>query len=137
MKNKGIINSLWLVLLLVALSGCETYTKIGENQKLESRLYAYGKAARWNRADTLYQFLSPELLAVNIIPKNLDNIQVTGYKVLTPPVRTEEGLAAQVVQIEFMLKDRQSVKTLRDEQLWQVSSEDNKWYRANPIPMFK
>lgn len=128
-----------LVFLLSALflSGCQTFTKGDKQKALESTLYAYESAIRWSHIRQAYGFLRPEKAKQLKIPAGLDNIRVTNYETLEPPVGVAEGDAVtQVVLIRFVEKDRQQERTLIDQQLWEYDAGVKRWYLVSKIPPF-
>lgn len=127
----------WLLFAVVLwLAGCQSYSQITENQKLDSVLYAYEKSMRWGAVENLSSFQQPELRKQQAI-QGAPSVRVTGYRVLVPPVRDEEGRASQVALIQYMLHDSQVVREFRDEQLWQLDATDGNWYLVSPLPAFK
>jgi hypothetical protein len=93
---------------------------------------------RWGQLEALPSYLKPELIADQAdIAKDPQNIRVTNYEVLRNPLPGEENQISQTVRIEYLFRDRQVVKTLIDQQLWEYFPEAKDWQRANPIPVFK
>lgn len=121
--------------LMISLAACQSLDTRSEARKLEHTLASYGTAARWQPLPGLYTFLQPALQPA-AIPPGLDNIRVTGYDVTGAPREIADGRVVQTVTIEYVRIDRQSVRTLVDDQLW-VRAADGSWQRANPIPLFQ
>ena len=48
----------------------------------------------------------------------------------------DENKVSRKVRIEYVLRDRQVVKTLIDNQIWEYDSEIDQWFRVNPPPEF-
>jgi hypothetical protein len=125
----------FLLSLPLLLGGCQTLAERSDAQKLERTLESYGSAVRWQPLAGLYGFLQPDLQPAQP-PAGLDNVRVTSYEVSVPPRQLSEGRVSQAAVIEFVLVDRQVVRTLVDNQLW-VLSDEGQWQRANPIPAFR
>ncbi len=123
-----------LIVLLPLLAGCG----IAERKKemaLESLLYQYRTAMRWGHWQTLTGMRGPKAPAVPEL--DLDNIRVTGYEILQPPLTVDDTKVLQVVEIEYVLKDSQRLRRLRDEQEWRHDEEGKKWQIFSPFPEFR
>ena len=84
----------------------------------------------WSRAK--------ELAAQTPLPQGLENIEVSQYLVVSPPVLVTKTKATQTVGISYILVNRQIEHSLVDQQIWERKDEDSReWYRTNPIPEFK
>ena len=130
-----------LLLMILAVAGCKMVDTIKEKQlgvELEDHLKGYQAALRWGRIEDAYGFLKPEIARQVVLPKGLENIRVTQYRVIKPPTFGSKTTATQTVAISYILIDRQVEHTLIDNQIWQRESEQAvEWYRVNPIPEFK
>jgi hypothetical protein len=133
----GTIRKLLLLLLVVAVGGCQTLEERQKQKTLDRTLYQYQGTVRWGYLEQLYGFLQPELAKNAITPDNLRNIRVTGYDLLHPPTRMGEHGLTQTVVIRYVFVDRQVEKQIVDRQLWEYDPETQKWSRANPIPEFE
>lgn len=122
--------------LLFSQTGC-TGSPIHALQAdaLSEALHRYEMTIRWGKIEDLYQMLSPELLAKAVIPSNLENIKVIQYDILSPPT-INGAQASQRIEIRYLHQDKQTIRTLVDQQLW-VELSEHGWRRANPIPMFQ
>lgn len=121
-------------LLMLLLAGCQTLDTRTDARKLELTLESYASAVRWASLSELYAFLQPELRPEQP-PAGLENIRVTGYEVSAAPRELAEGRVAQTAVIQYVVVDRQILRTLVDHQLWVLT--DGSWQRANPIPPFQ
>ena len=137
----GALSRLSFLLLLLAVTGCETVNTIKEKQlgvELEEYLKQYQGTVRWGRMEDAYGFLKPEIARQVRIPKGLENFRVTQYRVIKPPTFRSKTTATQTIAISYILLDRQIERTLIDDQVWQRENEQAKaWYRINPIPEFR
>ncbi len=130
--------SFLLIIALFMLSGCKTLLtqKESETSLLET-LKAYEATMRWGYPGQAYNFLRKDLAEKTEIPATLENIRVTGYKVIRSPIRSDETLASQVAVIGYVFDDRQVEISLTDRQLWEYDEEKKTWLRINPIPELK
>jgi len=125
-----------LLLLIISLSGCMGTIK--ERKKaivLEQTLSHYRTAMRWGRWESLFTFRDIKAPAVPEL--DLDNIQVTGYEIRQPPTEIEENKVVQGVQIEYVLRDQQRLRDLRDMQEWRFDPEQKSWTLFSPFPEFR
>ncbi len=121
--------------MALAFSGCGKVKKKKKENALEATLTAYGTALRWAYYDVAWGYIQPDKREVR--PERLDNIRVTGYDVVQPPLRTAEDKATQVVKIEYLFRDRQSIRTMTDRQEWRFDSKMDAWWLYSPFPDFK
>ena len=135
------MKSRFLILLFVTLglSACQiaSLTERSEANKLRDTLGDYESVIRWGDLEKAYGFLIPELNEKAVIPQDLANYRVTGYELLNVPSKLSEHKVTQSVRIDYVLKDRQVLRSFIDKQLWQWSDEESTWQRANPVPEFK
>lgn len=71
------------------------------------------------------------------VPKYLENIRVTSYDVVQPPVRSDESTATQIAQIEYLHEDVQRVRKLSDRQEWRYDPATETWWLHSGVPAFK
>ena len=135
--GRGLNRGMFLLLLLLAatLYGCSTVEKASKNQKLHLQLQSYDHAVRWGELADAYTYMRPEDMPT-VIPEGLDNIRVTSYEEIGPVMNLDENKVRRKVRIEYVLRDRQVVKTLIDNQIWEYDSEIDQWFRVNPPPEF-
>lgn len=130
---------LLLVLTSLLLAACQvpSISERSKDNKLRDTLNSYESVIRWGILEKAYGFLSPELSEEAVIPDNLKNFRVTGYERINGPSPLSDDKAAQTVLIEYVLVDRQVLRSLIDKQIWQWAEEEKAWQRANPIPIFE
>ncbi len=135
--GSGLNRGMFLLLLLLAgtLYGCSTVEKAGKKQKLHLQLQSYDHAVRWGELADIYTYMRPEDTP-RAIPEGLDNIRVTSYEEIGPVMNLGENKVSRKVRIEYVLRDRQVVKTLIDDQIWEYDSEIDQWFRVDPPPEF-
>jgi hypothetical protein len=139
---KGVPARIVLALLVSVLNtACGTIDNIKDKQvgnDLQAVLSRYESAVRWGNLQQAYGFLKPELAEQTPLPRGLENIEVSQYVVVNPPVLLTKTKATQTVGISYILVNRQIEHSLVDQQLWERKDEDSReWYRTNPIPDFK
>jgi hypothetical protein len=129
----------WVVGALVALllGGCVPSSMKTSETRLQETLRLYEAMVRWGSLDRIYGFLTPELAESAQIPEGLANIRVTGYDTVAGPSALSETRWAHTAAITYVLQDRQVVKSLVDNQVWEQDEESGSWWRANPIPPFQ
>ena len=132
--NRGML--LLILLLVSTLFGCATVEKAGKNQKLHLQLQSYDHAVRWGELADTYTYMKPEDVPT-VIPGGLENIRVTGYEEIGPVMNLDDDKVSRKVRIEYVIKDRQVVKTLIDDQVWEYDDEIDQWFRVNPPPDFE
>jgi uncharacterized protein YceK len=121
--------------LALLLSGCGKVREEGKSNALEAATTAYGSAIRWGYYETALGYLHPDKRAE--MPAGLEDIRVTSYDVVQPPLRQDEESATQVVRIEYLHEDVQRVKNLTDRQTWRYDPEAKGWWLHSGLPAFR
>ncbi len=129
-----------LLLILALLSlGCAHVRKEKKTQGLTAATYAYGNALRWGYYDTAWNYLEP-VTRSHLSPDQLQlkAIRLTGYEVVQPPllVAEDQDQAEQWVQIEYVRKDTQVVRSLTDHQVWRYDEVSEGWRLTSEPPRF-
>lgn len=135
-----LVRAAWVVVTLTVLactSGCATYREDRKQDALEAATTAYAAALRWGYYETAVGYLHPEKRKVAEVPKSLGNIRVTGYDVVQPPVPVGENERVQVVHIDYVHEDVQSVRSLTDRQTWRYDAPTKAWWLDSGLPAFK
>lgn len=127
--------------LLIA-SGCASYREDRREDALEAATIAYGAALRWGYYETAVGYLHPEKRKIAEVPKDLPNIRLTGYEVVQPPIPLgDDGQGVsdrmQMVRIDYLHENTQSVNTLMDRQVWRYEPEAKNWWLYSGLPVFK
>jgi hypothetical protein len=128
--------TLILCLAFIPLHGCKQIKEERKHRLLEDATSKYRQAIRWGYYDAASQLLKHEEGAEKP-PINLENIRVTGYEVLRPPVIHEADKAEQLVRIDYVLSDRQRLESLSDRQQWIYDQDTSSWWLASGLPAFK
>ncbi len=124
-------------LLLIALvgSGCAQVKDDANRIALENTLSSYRQAIRWGYCPAAAGFLSPEQ-RTELDTSRLENIRVTGYEVIQPGVIGADDTAVQLVQIQYVLEDRQRLEQVADRQHWRYDPATEAWWLESGLPSF-
>jgi hypothetical protein len=122
------------LLMTTALGGCGTIEKDRKAQAMEEAMTTYGEAIRWGYFDTAYGYVPPD--KHKGVPKYLENVRVTSYEVLRPPLVKSENTAQQIVRIDYVHKDTQRLRSLSDHQLWSYDKQAKAWWLQSRVPQF-
>ncbi len=123
------------VTLVAAAPGCGRIKEDKKAMLLESATSAYRQSIRWGYFQSAAGFVHPDERG-EIDMDALNNVRVTGYEVIQQPVIGANDQAVQVVQIEYVLDDRQTLKSLSDRQVWRYDEKDGAWWLHSPLPAF-
>jgi hypothetical protein len=124
-----------LLVVIAVQAGCGGYSEQKKEMALESTLSQYHTAMRWGHWQTLRGLRGSKAPAVPDI--DLENIRVTGYEIVQPPLPVDETKVLQAVEIEYVLKDSQRLRRLRDDQEWRHDAETGQWQVYSPFPDFR
>lgn len=127
--------SVLVLAVLLAAVGCGTVEKKNKATALEAALSTYREAMRWGYFETAHSYVHPDKRAE--MPKGLDNIRVTGYEVVQPPIQKDEKNVEQVVRIEYVHRDRQQLRSLSDRELWRYEDDAKSWWLYSGVPEFE
>ncbi len=127
--------ALLMLILPFLVGGCATMEEAGRNQKLRFQLDSYDHVVRWGDLEEMYGYVKPGGEPLKV-PRGLENIRVTEYEQLGPLVPEGEHRVRRRVKIDYLYRDRQVIRTLVDEQLWEYDETLEHWFRVNPPPEF-
>lgn len=122
-----------LLVAIALLAACGT--AVSRKAGIEQSLASYEKALRWQSISEAYRYLRPELQPA-YLPPGLDNMRVVGYEVLDPPVEVRDNVVVQRVEVRYVNRTTQVMKSFMDEQVWESDDDGKTWLRANPMPVF-
>ncbi len=127
---------LLLATALLLIAACSSLEHASSSKKLQLQLQSYDHAVRWGDLEEMYAFVKPgdKPLAV---PRGLENIRVTDYEPLTTITEEPDKRIRRRVRIEYLHRDRQVVKKLVDDQVWEFDEASKQWFRTNPPPEFR
>jgi hypothetical protein len=123
--------------LVVLLAGCQYLMRTDMPKDLEYKTSAFEDTVRWGTLENMYAFLRPDPDNPIEIPQGLDNVRVTSYESASPLTKVDETRWVQTVVVDYVLTDRQVVRQLVDQQVWESDDEGKTWYRTNPVPEFR
>jgi len=116
------------------VNGCGTIEKDKKIAAMDATLTSYGEAIRWGYFETAYGYVHPSRRKP--VPSYLENVRITSYEVLQPPLMTGDKDLAQVVRIEYVHEDEQRLRSVSDRQLWSYDMEANAWWLQSGVPQF-
>jgi len=132
--NKAVLHLL-LTGVVLLFAACSSMEQAGMNKKLQLQLQSYDHAVRWGDLEEMYAFVKPGDEPL-VVPGGLANVRVTAYEPLTTITEAQGRKVRRRVKIQYLHRDRQVVKTLIDEQLWEYDDKLEQWFRVNPPPEF-
>jgi hypothetical protein len=119
---------------LLAASGCAIVERDQRAVALQAATNGYQAAIRWGYHETAISFLAPERRQDPGLTSVFENIRITGYDVLQPPVIQADDTAIQVVRIDYLNEDTQVVRSLTDRQLWRWDDGQGTWHLSSGLP---
>jgi hypothetical protein len=123
-----------LIALLVA--GCAAVEKDRRTLSLDSTTRAYLAALRWSDFEGATVFLPPEMRPQDELPPMFNDLRITGFEILRPPVMLTDTQATQVVAIEYLYEYNQIVRKTTDRQSWRWDDEAQAWWLESGFPAF-
>ncbi len=124
-----------LLLITHMMGGCGQVKEDAKRIALESTLSSYRQAIRWGYFPAAAGFVSPDQ-RTDLDRKQLANVRVTGYEVVQPGVIGPDDTAVQLVQIQYVLEDRQRLEQLADRQRWRYDPQSEAWWLESGLPSF-
>jgi hypothetical protein len=121
------------VLLLV---GCAAVEKDRRALSLDSTTRAYLAALRWSDFEGAFGFLPPEIRLQQELPPGFNDLRITRYEILKPPVITTDTQATQTVAIEYLYEYNQVVRRITDRQSWRWDDQAQAWWLESGLPEF-
>ena len=134
--------------LLSLLGGCKTLSELRGEKALQQTLDRYAGALRWGQWASVAELRAADAKPMPAL--DFDNIRITGYEVVLPPVmkaapKDEKGEtkdedtqeAMQLVRIEYVLRDQQRVRRVQDRQIWRLDPETGQWRLTSDFPELK
>ena len=123
-----------LTLLLALLASCAQTTR---NNALDDTLRSYGSYVRWGEFELALGFVDPKRLEVAPLSAvDMDRykqIKVAGYRE-SAWVSEGDGLASQIVEIEFINVHTQAISSIIDRQMWRYDTEAKRWWLVTGLP---
>ena len=120
----------------IVLTGCASLEKDRRAIGLEAATNAYQSALRWGDFESAMGLLSPELRGDDELPQNLEDLRITRYEVVQPPLIGADDRATQTVSIEYLFEYNQILRRLTDRQVWRWDEQKNVWWLQSGLPDF-
>jgi len=125
-----------ILFLTILLTACLSNPPGEVPNSLAQQVRTFEDVVRWGALPKMYLFQKHDPDEVVTIPDNLDNVRVTNYEIASRLSEVAPLRWTQTAVIDYVLIDRQVVRQLADEQVWQSDDEGQSWYRTNPMPQF-
>jgi len=122
---------------MVLLAGCQYLMRDDMPKDLDYKTSAFEDTVRWGTLSNMYAFLKPDPEKPVEVQEGLDNVRVTSYELASPLNKVNDTRWVQTAVINYVLTDRQIVRQLVDQQVWESDDEGKIWYRSNPVPEFR
>ncbi len=103
---------------------------------LEAATNAYQSALRWGDFESARGLLSPELRGDEELPQHLQDLRLTRYEVVQPPLIRADDRATQTVNIEYLFEYNQILRRLTDRQVWRWDEQEKVWWLQSGLPDF-
>lgn len=120
---------------MLSLGGCGVMKEDRRADALEAATSGYRQSIRWGYYAAAVGFLHPDQRA-KVDMEALKNIRVTSYETVQPAVIQPDNTAVELVEIEYVLNDRQQVKSLGDRQQWRYDTDKSSWWLMSGLPRF-
>lgn len=127
------MNIIPLIIIFPLLGSCNSLLGNKSATILETTLSAYRTAIRWGYWSQVFNFYKANTVESTVI---FDNVKITAYEVLQPPIFINEKHAIQVVEIQYVLNDTQILHKIIDKQNWHYNNDTELWQLHNPLPKF-
>jgi len=133
---------LGLFLSIAVLAGCKSLGELITDDKrassFDATTKAYFSSLRWGYFDVAEGFIATRDEAPDPPDKDfLENIRVTRYEVKFEKPTSDPNEVVLIVAISYYHTHYGRVKTLKDEQAWWYSEEENSWFLDGNLPDFK
>lgn len=115
--------------------GCGTVKDDAKRIGLENTLSSYRQAIRWGQFPAAAGFVAPDARS-DLDLDALNNIRVTGYDVVRQGIIGPDDTAVQLVQIDYVIEDRQRLERLTDRQRWRYDAAYEAWWLESGLPDF-
>ena len=136
--NASVFSKLIIIVLIVLLSGCKQYTVQKKVNNLEAAITSYDVALRWAQYPEAYSYhVSPNGTQPPATLDKLQEISVTGVKVIEKVINEDYTEATVKTEISYYLKSYGAIKKLKLDQRWWVNEKTNQWFVEGEIPEFK
>jgi len=123
------------VFCCIILSGCLAGGSSKEAEDLHTVANTYGKLIRWRAYDEAAGHIRRrDGQPPNVNTEALKEIRVTKYEVLTIILNDEQTEANVTAEISYYHERVNSVRTIRDKQLWWKDIDSGGWFIDGELP---
>jgi len=116
-------------ILALLLAACASTGS--QKQALDTTLFRYASAVRWEPVEVALEFIDPEWRRLHPLPAvergRYAQWQVTGYTVKGSEPLSKDELA-QVVEIRLANKHTQTERVVLDRQIWRWDAAVGRWW---------
>lgn len=127
-----------VVLLVSFLVGCQRAQNERQISSLEESHKMFGKLLRWQEYEAASRYIVVREGQVKPLDLDaLEDIRLTSYDVVDKLIIQDKNEAVITVKIEFYQADTAKVYSLRDEQNWWYSKEQDRWFLDDTLPDFR
>ncbi len=136
--EKSVIKSLFKTVLLLVLSSSLLSCAVSQDEMLllERSIMSYERAVRWGDFTRAKSFHKSNPTLSDLERRRLKLYRVTGYSTLSNDTRDEHN-AYLLVEIKYIKKDKQVMKTYTLKQHWKRDKDSQIWYLDSPFPKLK
>lgn len=128
--------SKFVLLLIVMSSLASCAISPDPMQLLDSSTRSYERAIRWGEFTRAKSFHKSSPVLPDLERRRLKLYRVTGYTVLQQDIMNKHN-AYLMVEIKYVKKDKQVIKTITSKQHWKREKESKTWYLESSFPRFK
>ncbi len=125
-----------LIFVSAGLGGCQSIGEKRQQTRLEKALHAYELTLRWGDLRNIDSFAMAYQGRMPAGVENAERVRIISYEVLSGPAAIDDVTAAQVVAIQYIVRDTQVQKKVIDRQLWHYLPEEKTWKRISDAPVF-
>ena len=123
--------------LIVYLGACKQYMTTKRVNNIEAAVTSYDVAMRWAQYSEAYAYhVSPDGIRPFTNLDLLEELSVTGVKVIEKTLNSENTEAVVKIEISYYFKDEGTIKKLKLQQRWWVKEETNQWFIDGDFPKF-
>ena len=123
--------------LIVSLGACKQYMTTKRVNNIEAAVTSYDVAMRWAQYSEAYAYhVSPDGIRPFTNLDSLEELSVTGVKVIEKTLNSENTEAVVKIEISYYFKDEGTIKKLKLQQRWWVKEETNQWFIDGDFPKF-
>jgi len=127
-----------VVLVVSFLIGCQRAQNERQISSLEESHKMFGKLLRWQEYEAASRYIVVREGRVKPLDlEALEDIRLTSYEVVDKLIIQDKDEAVITVKIEFYQDDTAKVYSLRDEQNWWYSKEQERWFLDDTLPDFR